>query len=112
MTQRVTLIFDIPDDDMEQVESMLNDVVETYKQTGHVLDVGDIPDDLGMVFVNVTDYTSEEVLKILRDKVNINLIANWNRMDDVRRLREIVDVDIMLDYLSDGLMDDLRRARR
>lgn len=110
MTKRITLVFDLPDDDVKQVEDMLSEILATFDGKVFQFKVRNPAINFGNLLDNqVVPLLPAEVIVALQDKVNCDLIPNWNKNFAEHNMRELLDIEIMIDFLSDNLMDEMLR---
>lgn len=109
MTERITLVFDLPDDDVKQVEDMLADVLATFSGKVFLFQVRNPTERMDDIFLESTDLLPENILEVLQDKVTCELVANWSKNSVEHNMKNLIDLGILVDFLTDNLMDEMLR---
>lgn len=109
MTKRITLVFDLSDDDISQVEDMLSGITDTFSTKLHFYSSRNPAERIE----NLLDYTKSilpaEVFLSFQDRVNCDLFPNWSKNTSDKNMNTLLDLEIMIDFLRDHLMDEMLR---
>ena len=113
MTKRIKLVFDLPDNDVKQVEDMLSDILATFDGEVFLFSVGEIPDNLSIIWGDIVEYSAEGIVEIFGDTVMTSFLPNFKKHkglhDDTKILQTITDLEIMLNFIGDQILSDLSR---
>ena len=111
MTKRISLVFDLPDDDMLQVNDMLVEIVETFSGTTHLFEVRDPSRDIENLALDIVDFLPPEMLETFQDMVTCKLIPDWNKQkaEPNKNMATIIDLEILLNFIADSVMDEIVR---
>jgi len=111
VTKRISLVFDLPDDDMVQVNDMLLELLETFSETTHLFEVRDPSRTIENIALEVVDFLPPETLETFQDMVTCKLIPDWNKhkADPNKNMATIIDIGILLDFIADSVMDEIIR---
>ncbi len=111
MTKRISLVFDLPDDDMVQVNDMLLELLETFSETTHLFEVRDPSRSVENLAIELVDFLPPEILETFQDTVTCKLIPEWNKQkaDPNKNMATIIDLGILLDFVADSVMDEIIR---
>lgn len=109
MTKRITLVFDLPDGDVSQVEDMLSGITDTFSTKLHLYSSRNPSKDIGNLLDHAMTILPAEVFLSFQDRVNCDLVPNWNKHLVEFNMRTLIDLEIMIDFLSDHLMNSMLR---
>lgn len=107
--KRISVVFDVPDDDMLQVNDMIRELLNTFSGTIHLFEVRDPSKTLKNIALEVLDFLPMEMLETFQDIVTCRLIPEWNKNkhDPNKNMITVIDLEILLDYISDHLMGEI-----
>lgn len=109
MTKRITLVFDLPDDDVKQVEDMLSDILATFDGEVFLFKVREPAKDIDNLLGDIITVLPEEVFLSFHDRVNCDLVPNWNKNTPTKNLRTLLDINIMVDFIADNVLNNMLR---
>lgn len=111
MTKRISLVFDLPDDDMLQVNDMLIELLETFSETTHLFEVRNPSRDIDNIAIDIVDFLPAELLETFQDMVTCKLIPEWNkqRADPNKNMVTVIDLEILLNFIAESVMDEITR---
>lgn len=109
MTKRITLVFDLLDDDVKQVDDMITDVLATFSGEVFLFQIRNPTEKMDDVFLESPDLLPADIIEVLQDKVTCELVADWSKNLIEHNMKNLIDTGILVDFLTDHLMDEMLR---